>query len=68
MYLENAPSLGRAFGEIFVTSMRTPPVAFPKPRQEVDALERRWDEPLNGSRNVWRFDISGLLREHGIHD
>lgn len=68
MYLENAPSLGRAFGEIFVTSMRTPPVTFPKSPPEVGELEQRLDEPLNGSRNVWRFDISDLLRQHGVHD
>ncbi|WP_313928929.1 hypothetical protein [Pseudoxanthomonas sp.] len=67
-YLENAPALGRAFGELFVTSMRLPAVAFPKPPQDVQALEHRLDGPLNGSRNVWRFDISDLLREHGIHD
>ena len=66
--LENAPALGRAFGELFVTSMRAPALAFPKPAQDVAALEQRLDSPLNGSRNVWRFDIAELLREHGIHD
>ncbi len=68
MYLENAPSLGRAFGELFVTSMRVPPTAFPKPRQDMQVLEQQLDAPLNGSRNIWRFDISAVLREHGIHD
>lgn len=68
MYLENAPTLGRAFGELFVTSMRIPGVAFPKQRQGIEGLGHRLDTPLNGSRNVWRFDISSLLREHGIQD
>lgn len=68
MYLENAPTLGRKFGELFVTSMRTPPVSFPKTAQDMPALQRRLEAPLNGSRNIWRFDISALLRQHGIHD
>lgn len=65
-YLENAPALGRDFGELLVTSMRPAPARFPKPAQDLEAFTRRLDDPLNGSRNVWRFDIAPLLREHGI--
>jgi len=66
--LENAPTMGRAFGEVYVTSMRAPEVVFPKPRQDLAAFSRRLESPLNGSRNVWKLDISALLREHGIAD
>lgn len=67
-FLENAPSLGRAFGEVYVTSMRPAPSRFPRKDADLAALVRHLDSPLNGSRNLWRFDISALLREHGIHD
>ncbi|MBD9468058.1 PD40 domain-containing protein [Pseudoxanthomonas sp. PXM01] len=67
-FLENAPSLGRAFGEIYVTSMRPAPSHFPREDNDLAALNRHLDAALNGSRNLWRFDISALLREHGIHD
>jgi hypothetical protein len=64
--LENAPSLGPAFGELFVSSNRRGAVHFPKPRDDAQSLQRRLQEPLNGSRNLWRFDISDVLRAHGI--
>ena len=64
--LENAPSLGPAFGELYVASARRDDVHFPKPRDDAAALQRRLQSPLNGSRNLWRFDISPLLRAHGI--
>ncbi|KRF00562.1 hypothetical protein ASG87_12790 [Frateuria sp. Soil773] len=64
--LENAPSLGRAFGELFVSSARQDEVRFPKPRDNATTLQQRLQSPLNGSRNLWRFDISGVLRAHGI--
>lgn len=64
--LENAPSLGPAFGELFVSSARRDEVHFPKPRDDADSLQRRLQSPLNGSRNLWRFDISDVLRAHGI--
>jgi hypothetical protein len=41
-------------------------VAFPKPRDTAATLQRRLRQPLNGSRNLWRFDISDVLRAHGI--
>lgn len=68
LYLENAPSLGRGFGELLVTSMRPQPANFPQPARDLADLTRRLDSPLNGSRNVWRFDISALLRENGVRD
>lgn len=64
--LENAPSLGPRFGELFVSSDRRDDVHFPKPRDNAESLHKRLREPLNGSRNLWRFDISGVLRAHGI--
>lgn len=64
--LENAPSLGPRFGELFVSSNRRDEVHFPKPRDTAVSLERRLAQPLNGSRNLWRFDISSVLRAHGI--
>jgi hypothetical protein len=41
-------------------------VHFPEPRDEAASLQRRLQSPLNGSRNLWRFDISALLRAHDI--
>ncbi|WP_149195554.1 TolB family protein [Luteimonas suaedae] len=67
-YLENAPTLGRDFGEIFVTSMRPAPTTYPMPRRDLAGLQHSLEDPLNGSRNLWRFDISDLLHGHGIHD
>jgi len=64
--LENAPSLGPRFGELFVSSNRRDEVAFPKPRDTAATLQQRLRQPLNGSRNLWRFDISDVLRAHGV--
>lgn len=64
--LENAPSLGPRFGELFVSSNRREEVHFPKSPDTAATLDRRLAQPLNGSRNVWRFDISDMLRAHGI--
>ncbi|MGN6740399.1 hypothetical protein [Dyella sp.] len=64
--LENAPSLGPHFGELYVASNRRDPVSFPKPGDDMASLQRRLHSPLNGSRNLWRFDIADVLRAHGI--
>ena len=64
--LENAPSLGRRFGELYVSSNRQPALPFPKARDDARSLQQRLSGPFNGSRNVWRVDISGVLRAHGI--
>jgi len=64
--LENAPSLGPRFGELYVSSTRRDDVQFPKPRDNAATLQQRLQSPLNGSRNLWRFDISDVLRAHGI--
>lgn len=64
--LENAPSLGPRFGELFVASNRRDDMRFPKPRDTAATLQRRLQQPLNGSRNLWRFDMSGVLRAHGV--
>lgn len=64
--LENAPSLGPHFGELFVSSNRRDDVRFPKSRDTAATLDQRLAQPLNGSRNLWRFDISDVLRAHGV--
>lgn len=64
--LENAPSLGPRFGELFVSSNRSDETRYPKTRDTAVSLNRRLAQPLNGSRNLWRFDISDVLRAHGI--
>lgn len=64
--LENAPAFGREFGELYVTSQRGAESTFPKPRDDYGSLMKRLESPLNGSRNIWRFDISAELRAHGI--
>ncbi|MFC5488692.1 hypothetical protein [Dokdonella soli] len=64
--LENAPVLGRAFGELYVASQRGADVKFPKPRDDYASMMKTLESPLNGSRNIWRFDISDVLRAHGI--
>ena len=64
--LENAPSLGRRFGELYVSSGRENAVQFPKPQDDIASLQHRLEEPLNGSRNLWLFDIGDVLKAHGI--
>lgn len=64
--LENAPSLGREFGVLYVSSSRHDKVRFPKARDDFASLQKRLQMPLNGSRNIWRVDISAVLRAHGI--
>jgi hypothetical protein len=64
--LENAPSLGPHFGELYVSSNREEAPRFPKPQDDAASLRRRLEGPLNGSRNLWRFDIADVLRAHGI--
>ena len=64
--LENAPSLGPRFGELYVSSNRRDEMSFPKPRDSAATLQQRLQQPLNGSRNLWRFDIADVLRAHGI--
>lgn len=65
--LENAPSLGAEFGEIFVTSMRSALQAYPKPvADSAQSLSARLNSTLNGSRNIWRFNIADKLKAKGI--
>jgi hypothetical protein len=64
--LENAPSFGRGFGELYVASQRGVEMTFPKQRDTYESLMKTLNGPLNGSRNIWRFDISDVLRAHGI--
>lgn len=66
--LENAPTLGHQFGELYVSSNRQEDVSFPKPRDTAAALQKRLSGPLNGSRNIWRVDIGDVLRAHGIKE
>ncbi|MFC4763562.1 TolB-like translocation protein [Dyella koreensis] len=64
--LENAPTLGPGFGELYVSSNRQEEVHFPKARDDAASLQKRLNGPLNGSRNIWRVDIGDVLRAHGI--
>ena len=64
--LENAPALGRQFGELYVSSGRQGDVNFPKAHDDAASLQHRLEEPLNGSRNLWLFDIGDVLKAHGI--
>jgi len=66
--LENAPTLGPAFGELYVSSNRQEDVHFPKMRDNMATLQQRLSGPLNGSRNIWRMDIADVLHAHGIKD
>jgi len=73
-WLENAPSLGPDFGELYVTSAR--PIHWQRVEDELsplplpdstDALQAELlAQPLNGSRNLWRFDIADWLRSQGL--
>jgi len=64
--LENAPSLGRTFGELYLSSNRSDAPRYPKARDDFASLQRRLNSPSNGSRDLWRFDISQTLKSHGI--
>ncbi|HEY4146770.1 hypothetical protein [Pinirhizobacter sp.] len=64
--LENAPSLGRHFGELYLSSDRAAEITFPKKQDTAPSLQARLSGPLNGSRNLWRFDIADVLRAHGV--
>jgi Tol biopolymer transport system component len=66
--LENAPTLGHAFGELYVSSNRQEDVRFPKTRDTAASLQKKLTAPLNGSRNIWRVDITDALRGHEIKD
>lgn len=73
-WLENAPSLGPDFGELYVTSAR--PLDWNTPGDELrqaalpESAAALQDEflaqPLNGSRNLWRFDIADWLEAQGL--
>jgi Tol biopolymer transport system component len=67
-WLENAPTLGPKFGELYVSSNRQDEVRFPKRRDSTATLQQRLAGPLNGSRNIWRVDIADVLRAHGLND
>ena len=66
--LENAPTLGPGFGELYVSSNRQDDVQFPKKRDDMGSLQKRLNGPNNGSRNIWRMDIADVLKAHGLHD
>ncbi|HVI56204.1 MAG TPA: hypothetical protein VM621_14270 [Luteibacter sp.] len=64
--LEIAPAPGRLFGEVYISSNRSDTPRFPKERDDLRSLQRRLASPENGSRNIWRFDISLTLKDHGL--
>jgi Tol biopolymer transport system component len=65
--LEHAPSLGPNFGELFVSSTRGGMSEFPKAKRDTaESFAKSLSQPLNGARNIWRFDISAILKANGI--
>lgn len=64
--LENAPALGRGFGEPDVSSSRRNKVKFSKPRDNFASLQKRLQPPRNDSRNIWLFEISDVLHARAI--
>ncbi|APG05816.1 hypothetical protein BJI69_19170 [Luteibacter rhizovicinus DSM 16549] len=64
--LDIAPAPGRVFGELYLSSNRSDGPRYPKARDDLASLQRRLSSPENGSRNIWRFDISLTLRDHGL--
>jgi WD40-like Beta Propeller Repeat len=65
--LEHAASMGRAFGELFVTSPRAVTTTFPKSQKSTaKSYLEQFNSLQNGTRNIWRFDISSVLVAHGI--
>ncbi|MQP77502.1 hypothetical protein CQ393_16605 [Stenotrophomonas sp. MYb238] len=61
MCLEKAPALRRT-----VRCQHAPDA--PYLDENMQALKRRLDAPLNGSRNAWRFDLPAMLHPHGTDD
>jgi Tol biopolymer transport system component len=64
--LDIAPVPGRVFGELYLSSNRSDAPRYPKVRDDLGSLQRRLASPENGSRNIWRFDISLTLKDHGL--
>lgn len=68
-FLEHATGIGRAFGEIFVTSARMSEIRYPKTQKTTEAAQTQaLARPGNGARDVWRFDISAQLCALGVKD
>lgn len=65
---EIAPTLGRTFGQIFVTSDRGSVVAFPKTRLTVAQLAQKFSSAQNGTRDIWEFNIADVLIANGVRD
>lgn len=63
MWLENAPAWGEQAGVLYVTSARPNLLSHTAKRPvSLAELERRLlQDPLNGSRNVWRFELGESL-------
>lgn len=65
MWLENAPAWGESAGVLYVTSAR--PAVRPvhaSRRVTLATLQRQLlQDPLNGSRNVWRFELGDVLQD-----
>jgi len=64
--LENAPVVGPGFGDLYLSSSRSDAPTYPKPQDTLVSLQHRLASALNGSRNIWHFDISEILKAHGI--
>jgi hypothetical protein len=64
--LDIAPAPGRIFGELYLSSNRADAPRYPKARDDLASLQHRLASPENGSRNIWSFNISLTLKNHGI--
>jgi len=57
-----APSLARDGHTLYFTSSRRPDYTFPKQKEDFAAVDARLHRIENGSRNIWRVDITDLLK------
>lgn len=59
--LENAPSVAPDGKTLYFASMRPKSVAFPKIKENQKSVLKRLRAAENGSRNIWKIDISDWL-------
>lgn len=62
--LENAPSLAPDGKTLYLTSNRPNLSIFPKKKENFVDVTKRLLNVENGSRNIWRVDISDLLKKY----
>lgn len=64
-FAANAPSLAPDGKTLYFSSIRRKLVNFPKPKESYSDVEKRLQTAENGSRNIWRIDISKWLENFG---